>query len=128
MRIAAATIPAIPADSIGMVAGSAIPAMICSMLASGSALGNIVAMSKWYGRLLRRPIRRLRLSWAPHPTLFVTASTFSSSARDTADMLSKRIVLIDGNQLTRLMLRHGVGCRVEETLTVKAVDEEFFEA
>jgi restriction system protein len=60
--------------------------------------------------------------------LFVTASTFSSSARDTADMLSKRIVLIDGNQLTRLMLRHGVGCRVEETLTVKAVDEEFFEA
>jgi restriction system protein len=59
--------------------------------------------------------------------LFVTASTFSSSARETADLLSKRIVLIDGDQLTRLMIRHGVGCRIEETLYVKKVDEEFFE-
>lgn len=59
--------------------------------------------------------------------LFVTASTFSSSARDTAGQLSKRIVLIDGDQLTRLMIRHGIGCRIEETLYVKKVDEEFFE-
>jgi restriction system protein len=58
---------------------------------------------------------------------FVTASTFSSSARQTAEQLSKRIVLIDGDQLTRLMIRHGVGCRIEETLYVKKVDEEFFE-
>ena len=59
--------------------------------------------------------------------LFVTASTFSSSARETATQLSKRIVLIDGDQLTRLMIRHDVGCRVEETLHIKKVDEEFFE-
>jgi restriction system protein len=59
--------------------------------------------------------------------LFVTASPFSTSARQTAEQLSKRIVLIDGDQLTRLMIRHGVGCRIEETLYVKKVDEEFFE-
>jgi restriction system protein len=59
--------------------------------------------------------------------LFVTASSFSPSARETADLLSKRIVLIDGDQLTRLMIRHGVGCRIEETLSIKKVDEEFFE-
>jgi restriction system protein len=59
--------------------------------------------------------------------LFVTASTFSSSARETAELLSKRIVLIDGDQLTRLMIRHGVGCRIEETLHIKRVDDEFFE-
>lgn len=59
--------------------------------------------------------------------LFVTTSTFSASARETAEMLSKRIVLIDGPQLARLMIRHSVGCRVEETLTVKRLDEEFFE-
>jgi restriction system protein len=59
--------------------------------------------------------------------LFVTASTFSSSARDTAGQLSKRIVLIDGDQLTRLMIRHGIGCRIEEILYIKKVDEEFFE-
>ena len=59
--------------------------------------------------------------------LFVTASTFSPSAKETADHLSKRIVLIDGSYLTRLMIRHGVGCRIEETLYIKKVDEEFFE-
>lgn len=59
--------------------------------------------------------------------LFVTASTFTSSARQTAEQLSKRIVLMDGDQLTRLMIFHGVGCLIEETLHVKKVDEEFFE-
>ncbi len=35
--------------------------------------------------------------------------------------------LIDGAQLTRLMIRYNVGCRVEETLEIKNIDEEFFE-
>ncbi len=59
--------------------------------------------------------------------LFVTASTYTTSARETASALSKRIVLVDGNQLTRLMIRHNVGCRIEETLEIKKIDEEFFE-
>ncbi len=59
--------------------------------------------------------------------LFVTTSTFSASAKETAEFLSKRIVLIDGDQLTKLMIRHNVGCRIEDTLHIKKVDEEFFE-
>ena len=59
--------------------------------------------------------------------LFVTASTFTSSARQTAEQLSKRIVLMDGDQLARLMIIHGVGCFIEETLHVKKIDDEFFE-
>ncbi|BAO89389.1 restriction system protein [Caballeronia cordobensis] len=59
--------------------------------------------------------------------LFVTTSRFSSAARETADFLSKRIVLIDGQQLARLMIRYNVGCRIEETLHLKKVDEDFFE-
>lgn len=59
--------------------------------------------------------------------LFVTTSTFSASARETADLLSKRIVLIDGQRLTKLMIKHGVGCRVEETLYIHRIDEDFFE-
>lgn len=59
--------------------------------------------------------------------LFVTTSTFTTSARETADYLSKRIVLIDGEQLARLMILHNVGCRIEETLHLKKVDEDFFE-
>ena len=59
--------------------------------------------------------------------LFMTTSSFSLSAKETAKGLSKRIVLIDGNELTRLMLQFGVGCRIEDTLYIKKVDEEFFE-
>lgn len=59
--------------------------------------------------------------------LFVTTSTFSPAARDTAEMLSKRIVLVDGPLLTRLMIRFDIGCRVEETIYIKALDEDFFD-
>jgi restriction system protein len=58
--------------------------------------------------------------------VFVTTSDFSKEARDTAELLSKRIVLINGERLTDLMVRHDVGCRVEETLHAKKVDEDFF--
>jgi restriction system protein len=60
--------------------------------------------------------------------LFVTTSSFTASAVKTAEGLSKRIVLVDGTQLTKLMIRFGVGCRIEETLHVKKIDQEFFEA
>ena len=59
--------------------------------------------------------------------LLVTTSSFSTAARETAEHLSKRIVLIDGDQLARLMIRYNVGCRIEETLHIKKLDEEFFE-
>jgi restriction system protein len=58
--------------------------------------------------------------------LFITTSDFTQKARETAEMLSKRIVLINGKQLSRLMIRHGVGCRVEETLEIRRLDEDFF--
>lgn len=60
--------------------------------------------------------------------IFFTTSSFSSSATDTARMLGKRIVLIDGRQLARLMLKHDVGCRPIESLTIRQIDEDFFEA
>lgn len=59
--------------------------------------------------------------------LFVTTSSFSSSAVSTAGGLSRRIVLIDGQQLARLLIKYEVGCRVEEQLSIKRIDEEFFD-
>lgn len=59
--------------------------------------------------------------------LFVTTSTFTASAKETAERLGMRIVLIDGIRLATLMIRHQVGYRTEETLHVKRVDEDFFE-
>ena len=59
--------------------------------------------------------------------LFVTTSAFSPAARETAEFLSKRIVLVDGGQLTKLMIRHNIGCRVEDILYFKKIDEDFFD-
>ena len=59
--------------------------------------------------------------------IFVTTSTFSSSANDTARGLGSRIVLIDGNQLAKLMIRYNIGCRNEEALYLKKIDEDFFD-
>ena len=59
--------------------------------------------------------------------IFFTTSTFSKAARETADKLSARIVLIDGQLLAELMIRHNVGCRDEQPLYLKKIDEGFFE-
>jgi restriction system protein len=58
--------------------------------------------------------------------VFVTTSSFSPAARDVAERFSKRITLIDGDQLARLMFRFDVGVRIEETFHVKKIDEDFF--
>lgn len=59
--------------------------------------------------------------------LFVTTSTFSNAATETAEKLGKRIVLIDGRTLAQLMIRYKVGCRTEEVLEMQRLDEESFE-
>ena len=59
--------------------------------------------------------------------LFVTTSIFSSGAVKTAENLSKRIVLIDGVRLAKLMIKYDVGCRSEEQIFIKRLDEDFFE-
>lgn len=60
--------------------------------------------------------------------IFFTTSLFSKSAIQTAVSLGMRIVLIDCEQLTTLMIRYNIGCRDEEVLHLKRVDEEFFES
>lgn len=59
--------------------------------------------------------------------IFVTTSGFTRSAIDTAKQIGARIVLIDGFQLGHLMVRHNVGCRDQQVLHIKRIDEDFFE-
>jgi restriction system protein len=59
--------------------------------------------------------------------VFITTSRFSSDARDYADRVNARLVLIDGPELAALMIEHGCGVIVEESFVLKQVDENFFE-
>jgi restriction system protein len=58
--------------------------------------------------------------------VFVTTSTFAQTAREYAAAVPQRIVLIDGEELAGLMVRHGVGARVVRTIELKKLDEDFF--
>jgi restriction system protein len=58
--------------------------------------------------------------------VFITTSGFSREAHDYVAKIEKKIVLIDGSQLARLLFDFGVGVRVKETYTVKEVDDEYF--
>jgi restriction system protein len=60
-----------------------------------------------------------------HKGIFVTTSAFSGAAIEAAR--ASGIVLIDGLQLAKLMIHYNVGCRDEEVLHLKKVDEDFFE-
>lgn len=59
--------------------------------------------------------------------IFITTSDFTSSAQQTAQDLGMRIVLINGNELAKLMLRYNIGSRDEQVLHLKKIDEDFFE-
>lgn len=59
--------------------------------------------------------------------IFITTSDFTSSAQDTANNLGMRIVLINGKELAKLMLRYNIGSRDEDVLHIKKIDEDFFE-
>jgi len=58
--------------------------------------------------------------------VFVTTSYFTAQASAFAERIPARIVLIDGQQLANLMIKHDVGVRIEETLHLKKIDEDFF--
>lgn len=58
--------------------------------------------------------------------VFVTTSSFSQQARDFVRHLSQRVVLLDGNDLTGLMIEHNVGVRVSRAIEFKRLDEDFF--
>ncbi len=60
--------------------------------------------------------------------IFITTSNFTASAIETAQNLGTRIVLINGTELAKLMLRYNIGSRDEQVLHLKKIDEEFFEA
>ena len=51
----------------------------------------------------------------------------SLDEKETARQIGGRIVLIDGQQLGRLMVRYNVGCRDQEVLSIKRIDEDFFD-
>ncbi|NJC24854.1 restriction endonuclease [Neolewinella antarctica] len=62
-----------------------------------------------------------------HKGVFITTSSYAKSAVEYAERVNYRIILIDGEQLTRLMIEHGIGVSIKETYYLKRVDTDYFE-
>lgn len=58
--------------------------------------------------------------------VFVTTSGFTSSAKDYVARSPKRIVLIDGEELARLMVAYNIGVRTR-IREIKRIDEDYFD-
>lgn len=59
--------------------------------------------------------------------VLITTSGFSKEAIDYANLIEKRIVLVDGRRLCELMALHNVGVTTTFTYEIKSVAPEYFE-
>jgi len=59
--------------------------------------------------------------------IFITTSRFTNDARSYVSQIGSKIVLIDGDQLTGLMIDHDVGVSTVSLYPVKKVDSDYFE-
>lgn len=59
--------------------------------------------------------------------VFITTSDYSDGARSYVEKLSKKIVLINGQELTRFMIEFNVGVSTKKTYDVKRIDSDYFE-
>jgi restriction system protein len=59
--------------------------------------------------------------------IFITTSRFTDDARNYVSQIGSKIVLIDGEQLTSLMIEHDVGVSTVSLYPVKKVDSDYFE-
>lgn len=59
--------------------------------------------------------------------VFVTTASFTKAAKAYVEKSPKRIVLIDGEELARLMVEHNIGVRRKIDYEVKRMDEDYFQ-
>ncbi|WP_439579357.1 restriction endonuclease [Elioraea sp.] len=96
-------------------------------------LDRIYVQAKRYGEqavgapVIQNFIGALQMRGASKGVL-ITTSRFSNQAETAARTIpSMRIVLIDGDRLAGLMIRHNVGVRTERTVEIKKLDFDYFE-
>jgi restriction system protein len=59
--------------------------------------------------------------------IFITTSSFNENAREFVKRgFNTKVVLIDGDELLNLMLRHHIGVRVEREVEVLDLDQNYF--
>lgn len=58
--------------------------------------------------------------------VFITTSSFTKEAQEYASLIESKIILIDGDHLSRLMAEHNVGVSTVGQYEVKKLDSDYF--
>ncbi|MCU7937086.1 MAG: restriction endonuclease [Candidatus Thiodiazotropha sp. (ex Dulcina madagascariensis)] len=74
-------------------------------------------IDKFIGALTRKRARK---------GVFITTSDFSNGAKEAANSLEMKVVLIDGQQLAELMIEHNLGVTRKAVYEVKQIDSDYF--
>ena len=59
--------------------------------------------------------------------VFITTSSFTNEAKEYASLIESKIILIDGEKLSRLMVEHNVGVSAVGQYEVKKLDSDYFD-
>ena len=59
--------------------------------------------------------------------VLITTSTFTKDALEYVKQIEKRIILIDGNQLSKLMVEHQLGVTPVDKFELHKIDIDYFE-
>jgi len=58
--------------------------------------------------------------------IFITTSRFTDEAKEYVTKIGSKIVLIDGEHLSQLMIDHGVGVSTASVYLVKKIDSDYY--
>lgn len=93
-------------------------------------LDNIYIQAKrWEGTVGRPEIQKFVGALRGHRAtkgIFITTSSFSSDALDYVRTVDTKVVLIDGKNLTTLMIDVGIGVSVVSSVSIKRLDGDYF--
>ena len=94
-------------------------------------LDRVVVQAKRYNSAVDvKLVREFAGSLDEHGTskgVFFTTDKFTAPAKDYVNSIPKRIILIDGPELARLMVLHGVGVTETKVLRLVRVDADYFD-
>lgn len=89
-----------------------------------------VQAKRWDGPVGSEPVRNFVGSLAGHHAskgVFITTSHFTDAAWRFVETVPYRVVLIDGETMAQLMVRHGVGVTEVARYPIYRIDTDFFE-
>ncbi|BBL60230.1 restriction endonuclease [Methylomonas koyamae] len=60
-------------------------------------------------------------------SVFITTSSFTKEAKEYVSVIESKIILIDGENLAKLMAEHSVGVSTIGIYEVKKLDSDYFD-